>query len=219
MKTKCFNFLALIFLIAFSVTGCSYKTTITRKETGPQKYILPQNTDFTKEKMFSASFDNIWEGIISYFATNNISIKTLEKDSGIIVAERMVDFSSDIDLLFDIGHIEEEISQHSETYKCNQWYMLKSQSIDPQFYPIVKQVCKKLDSEQKDTYINRIKIKSDIITTYNVFARKAKNGINVSVNTTFNPLNSSSDFKYRAVSLGLIENSILRYIDDYLNKK
>ena len=129
------------------------------------------------------------------------------------------DETKDIDLLFDIGHIEEEISQHSETYKCNQWYMLKSQSIDPQFYPIVKQVCKKLDSEQKDTYINRIKIKSDIITTYNVFARKAKNGINVSVNTTFNPLNSSSDFKYRAVSLGLIENSILRYIDDYLNKK
>ncbi len=47
----------------------------------------PQTYSFEKSRKFDASFDDVWEGVISYFAENNISIKTLEKDSGLVVAE------------------------------------------------------------------------------------------------------------------------------------
>ena len=35
-------------------------------------------------------FDSLWDGVISFFAGNNIPIKTLEKDSGIIISEWIV---------------------------------------------------------------------------------------------------------------------------------
>ncbi len=34
--------------------------------------------------------DVVWERVVEYFASNNLSIKTIEKDSGLIAAERMI---------------------------------------------------------------------------------------------------------------------------------
>lgn len=47
----------------------------------------PQQTSFQNTKTVASSFDEAWDTAISYFAENNVSIKTLEKDSGIVVAE------------------------------------------------------------------------------------------------------------------------------------
>jgi hypothetical protein len=42
---------------------------------------------FESSKMYNKNFDVVWEKIIALFAEKNISIKTLEKSSGIVVAE------------------------------------------------------------------------------------------------------------------------------------
>ena len=47
----------------------------------PKRYLFDNSTTVKSE------FDKTWEAVISYFAKNNISIKTLEKASGIIAAE------------------------------------------------------------------------------------------------------------------------------------
>ena len=46
-----------------------------------------QPTQFNNTRSVSASFDETWDKTISYFAQNNIPIQTLEKDSGLVVAE------------------------------------------------------------------------------------------------------------------------------------
>jgi len=48
----------------------------------------PKATNFEKSKTYSISKDMIWEKLISFFTSNNIQIKTIEKDSGVIYAER-----------------------------------------------------------------------------------------------------------------------------------
>ena len=47
----------------------------------------PGTYTFENSRTVDASFDKTWEAVIGYFAENNIGIETLEKDSGIIVAE------------------------------------------------------------------------------------------------------------------------------------
>lgn len=47
----------------------------------PKRYLFDNSATVKSE------FDKSWEAVISYFATKNISIKTLEKASGIIAAE------------------------------------------------------------------------------------------------------------------------------------
>ncbi|MBX3584748.1 MAG: hypothetical protein KF810_22970 [Rhizobiaceae bacterium] len=54
----------------------------------------PKQYTFERTKTYSATKDEIWTRLISYFTSNNIQIKTIEKDSGVIYAERsMVDAS------------------------------------------------------------------------------------------------------------------------------
>lgn len=48
----------------------------------------PKNTVFEKAKIYDKSKDAIWEDLLSFFTSNNIQIKTIEKDSGVIYAER-----------------------------------------------------------------------------------------------------------------------------------
>ena len=47
----------------------------------------PEVYDFDNSKTVSTSYDQTWEKVITYFSSNNIPIKTLEKDSGLVVAE------------------------------------------------------------------------------------------------------------------------------------
>lgn len=46
-----------------------------------------QATQFNNSRAVNLSFDAAWDKTVSYFAENNIPIRTLEKDSGLIVAE------------------------------------------------------------------------------------------------------------------------------------
>lgn len=48
----------------------------------------PVPTDFDNNRVFSKSKDEVWTKLVAFFATNNIQIKTIEKDSGVIYAER-----------------------------------------------------------------------------------------------------------------------------------
>lgn len=59
-------------LLGFGCGGCASAPTLM-----PEVYVV--RTEMT--------FDQVWANVIEVFATENITIKTLEKDSGIIVAE------------------------------------------------------------------------------------------------------------------------------------
>jgi hypothetical protein len=48
----------------------------------------PKQAIFDKTKTFDMSKDAVWEDLLSFFTSNNIQIKTIEKDSGVIYAER-----------------------------------------------------------------------------------------------------------------------------------
>jgi hypothetical protein len=54
----------------------------------------PKTYTFDKTRTYPISKDEAWERLLGYFTTNNIQIKTIEKDSGVIYAERaLVDAS------------------------------------------------------------------------------------------------------------------------------
>ena len=48
----------------------------------------PTQTAFENSRTFAISKDEAWERLLVYFTGNNIQIKTIEKDSGVIYAER-----------------------------------------------------------------------------------------------------------------------------------
>lgn len=50
----------------------------------------PASYNVVNNRVVPESKDVVWERVVSFFATNNLSIKTIEKDSGIIAAERMI---------------------------------------------------------------------------------------------------------------------------------
>lgn len=56
----------------------------------------PAYIPFDNSSTVSLSKDEVWSNLVEYFATSNISIKTIEKDSGIIYAERMLAGPSEI---------------------------------------------------------------------------------------------------------------------------
>lgn len=58
---------------ALSLAGCA---------TAPLVVPVERSVETTKTK------DQVWTNLIEFFASNNISIKTIEKDSGIVYAER-----------------------------------------------------------------------------------------------------------------------------------
>src|SRR3972149_2690182 len=47
----------------------------------------PATYNYEKSKSYSRTYDQIWEDVIGFFASRNIQIKTIEKDSGVIYAE------------------------------------------------------------------------------------------------------------------------------------
>ena len=49
----------------------------------------PKNYNFNPVCSFDCEFDEVWAGIIEYFAITNMPIQTIEKDSGIIVTSWM----------------------------------------------------------------------------------------------------------------------------------
>lgn len=60
-------------LFVFGLAGCA---------------TMPVATDFDNSRSYSQSKDAVWTDLVTFFATNNIQIKTIEKVSGVIYAER-----------------------------------------------------------------------------------------------------------------------------------
>jgi hypothetical protein len=50
---------------------------------------LPQTYAFESSRSFNASYDQIWEPLTRFFAGQNIPLKTIAKDSGVIYAETL----------------------------------------------------------------------------------------------------------------------------------
>ncbi len=48
----------------------------------------PKQTAFSNSQVFQAGKDAVWSDLLAFFTSNNIQIKTIEKDSGVIYAER-----------------------------------------------------------------------------------------------------------------------------------
>lgn len=48
----------------------------------------PKKVNFDNSRTYASSKDAVWEAVISFFTKNNIQIKTIEKDSGVLYAER-----------------------------------------------------------------------------------------------------------------------------------
>lgn len=56
----------------------------------PKIYTLQGTYNVTKYTETTSSYDEVWDKVIDFFATNNISISTIEKSSGIIVANNVL---------------------------------------------------------------------------------------------------------------------------------
>ena len=84
METITFTRVAIVIFTALTISSCA---------TPP-----PAQQAIQKSKVISKSFDATWANIISVFAENNIGIQTLEKDSGIIVAETEYTTPENLDL-------------------------------------------------------------------------------------------------------------------------
>lgn len=67
------NKIAIIITTTLFAVGCA---------TAPATYTFDNSRTYDRE------FDDVWESIVQYFATNNIEIKNIAKDSGVIYAER-----------------------------------------------------------------------------------------------------------------------------------
>ena len=70
----------------------------------------PQTYHFEKSREYARSYDQIWAGIMEQFTSNNLQIKTIEKESGIIYAEQTYspnakDFETAADCGLEPGNI------------------------------------------------------------------------------------------------------------------
>jgi hypothetical protein len=64
---------ALIWVaLALIITGCAS---------------APASYTFSNSQSFSRSYDEVWEDLVRFFASRNIQIKNIAKDSGVIYAE------------------------------------------------------------------------------------------------------------------------------------
>lgn len=70
--------LILLLITGLLFVGCA---------SGTKKAVEPK---IEKSKEFTKAYDETWNGVIKFFATKNIPIKTLDKNSGLIVTD---DFS------------------------------------------------------------------------------------------------------------------------------
>ncbi len=100
-------------LAAFACTACTATRTAHQLA---QAYTPPAVPSVANSRTFeNVSFDKAWEAIIQFFAEQQISIETLEKDSGIVVAKKMLTSGSDGDGIVKLGNVT------STRYILKQW--------------------------------------------------------------------------------------------------
>lgn len=83
-----FAFVMVMVAIVFPVAACT---------TPPAEYT------FQKSRTYDKSKDAVWEKVVQYFTTQNIPLKTIEKDSGVVYAERIYSTGDALNGLVDCG--------------------------------------------------------------------------------------------------------------------
>lgn len=70
-----------------------------------------QTYEFDNSRNYEASESEVWDALMDYFTRNNIQIKTVERDSGIVYAERVYGTEEELNLVADCGQNLFEASQ------------------------------------------------------------------------------------------------------------
>jgi len=63
----------------------------------------PKTHQFDKARTFNKSFEKAWQNTIQFFTSNSIPIKTIEKSSGVIYAEKLNGSAEEADTFADCG--------------------------------------------------------------------------------------------------------------------
>lgn len=60
-----------------------------------------QTYQFDNSRTYAAGEPAVWDSLMDYFTTNNVQIKTIERDSGIIYCEQIIALPEDIERVAD----------------------------------------------------------------------------------------------------------------------
>ncbi len=108
----------LVFL-SFWLFGCTATRVVDEVN---QKYIAPEERDFERSIDFDGvEYNRVWEVIIGFFASRQISIDTIEKDSGIVVAKKMISDRSDAEAIADLGIVKSRVRKVKQWLKPSQF--------------------------------------------------------------------------------------------------
>lgn len=78
-------------VIAIASVGCA------------SKYVPPEGTSPVVQRDINANYDAVWTAVVDKFASDLIAIKTIEKDSGIIAAEKPIAVPAEWTQYVDLG--------------------------------------------------------------------------------------------------------------------
>lgn len=93
----------VVLVVVLALQSCSayrYGHEIKQEYLAPEPITVENSAEFQE-----GSFDRVWESVIAFFASEQISIDTVEKDSGIIVARKLLTATSVGDGLADLGQV------------------------------------------------------------------------------------------------------------------
>lgn len=131
-------------------------------------------------------FDQVWESVISFFATQQISIETVEKESGIIVAKRMLMASSDATGMASLGMLETERSLLKQTMEPAQFEGSANASVVRASGRVTKQETVASSVAQTSRVASY-----QVAVSFNVFvSRFSETELRVTINTSMTPSES-----------------------------
>jgi hypothetical protein len=149
-----------------------------------QQYVADSPVEIERSVTFAhGSFDRVWESVISFFATQQISIETVEKESGIIVAKRMLMASSNGEGIVSLGTIKSERSLLKQKLEPVQFEGSANASIVRSTGRIMREETIKPSiarSSRRASY--------QVAVSFNVFvARFSETEVRLTINTSISP--------------------------------
>jgi hypothetical protein len=129
------------------------------------------------------SYDRVWEAIISFFATRQISIDTLEKESGIVVAKRMVGTTEEAFRLVSPGTLVTSIWKMKQSVQPSHF----NGSLNPEHVFRTGRVLgeTRVGDIKKIESIAQFRMR----VGFNVFVRRfGEKGVSVQINASFDPV-------------------------------
>ena len=202
-----------ILLFMIIMTTFSSCTTYRYSHTQNHIYIPTNESNITTQKIFNAPFDKVWTGIVSFFAEQNISIATIEKDSGIVVAEKMFGNPEDTIGVILPGIVKTEYVKITQTMRPKEYFGC----LNPDYIRLYGQV---VDEQKTIIKTSEDVARYNIQMKFNVFAVKVTDSkTRVSVNLEFRPLENVYGYTPRPRSSGYFEEHFFKYVDNYLSAK